>query len=83
MMKFSLANLGDKENNDARAKIVFPIAGYDYTIKVFPKCKYWRLGLRFSTDYRGLTGISLKNRYNDKQVKHLEICVTLLRLKSY
>ncbi len=71
---FTIKNSGEKEINDVRHSEVFQLEGYSYKISIKPKCKFWRIGLRFSVDRRGGSW-STSHRYNDTQIQHLEVCV--------
>lgn len=64
-----------KEINDIRYPHVFAVQGYSYIFTIRPSCPFWRLSLRFTTDPKGQTSNSRNFRYNDPQIKHLEVCV--------
>lgn len=74
-MNFTLSGKGGSEINDERLSQIFPIEGYQYQIRIRPHSSFWRFGLRFSADSRGAGGYSKTHRYNNPQVKHLEVCV--------
>jgi predicted ATPase len=70
----TLKNTGDREINDVRHNNKYLVEGYEYQIYIRPKCTFWRLGLRFSFDRKG-SSWSHNNRYNDQQIRHIEVCV--------
>jgi hypothetical protein len=73
-MIFILKNTGEREINDIRHDNKYLLEGYEYNIFIRPKCRYWRLGLRFTFDKKG-SSWSHSHRYNDLQVRHIEVCV--------
>lgn len=74
MKTFTLRNLNCNEINDQRHPDKFLLDGCAYRIQIHPKCKHWRLGLRFSFDITG-SSWSLNSRYNNSEVRHLEVSV--------
>lgn len=70
----TLRNTGEKDINDVRIDHKYFLEGYEHNFYIRPKGKFWRLGLRFNFDRNGISW-SHNNRYNDSQVRHLEVCV--------
>lgn len=69
-----LRNMSEKEINDVRIENKYFLEGYEHNFYIRPKCRHWRLGLRFNFDRNG-SSWSHNHRYNDTQVRHLEVCV--------
>ncbi|MBT1696063.1 AAA family ATPase [Fulvivirgaceae bacterium PWU4] len=74
IIPFLFKNSNRNEVNDVPHPKIFQIEGYAYTILIRPKCEFWRIGLRFSNDIRG-SGWSTTHRYNNSEIKHIEVCV--------
>jgi predicted ATPase len=70
----TLKNTGETEINDVLVNNKYFLEGYEHNFYIRPKTKYWRLGLRFNFNGIG-SSRSLNQRYNDSQVRHLEVCV--------
>jgi hypothetical protein len=65
-------NSGDREDNDRGGNTVYDLIGYRYSFTLKPSTKFWRFGIRMAN----VTKANFK-RYEDTQVKHLEICAGL------
>jgi hypothetical protein len=77
-MRYVLKNTANKGTlNDVETKEVFTLSGYSYEVTIHPKCDFWRVGFRFTFDRRG-ANFSLKHRYNDPQIQHLDVCAGIV-----
>jgi predicted ATPase len=70
---FKFESADKSEINDVQNPRIFPLEGYTYEITIRPKCKFWRIGLRFNIEMRS-PGYSPTSRYNNNQIRHVEVC---------
>ena len=71
---FLFKNSNTTEINDVQNPRHFQMEGYRYDIRIKPKCTFWRIGLRFWAGAH-TSAHSTNNRYSDRQILHIEICV--------